>query len=78
MNELIAPTHGVTVGLVVKGDEWRPPPQLRELARARARTLLDGGLLRLGLLLVGELHERVEDDEWGGIMLTLSAKGRLG
>ena len=67
----------MVIGFVVKGDEWYPAPQLREAARARARTVLDRSMARLGLVISGEPRETAKDDGWGGILLTLTAQGRL-
>jgi hypothetical protein len=66
----------VVVGYVVKGAEWHPSPRLQELARARARAHLDRTLDRLSLSIHGEPSEKTEDDGWGGILLTLTARGR--
>ena len=68
-------TDSVVVGLVVSGQDWNPSADLQEEARTKARVMLERALARLGLSLHGEPSEQVEDDEWGGVLLTLTARG---
>jgi len=71
----MAARDSVVVGLVVSGQDWHPSVDLQNEARTKARAMLERALARFGLSLHGEPSEQVEDDEWGGVLLTLTASG---
>ena len=75
--EVTPALQSVTVGVVVPPSAWQVAAGERGLVRDRARAALDRAAARLGLVVATEPEETVVEDERGGVVLTLTAGGRL-